>query len=180
MFLFIIIFMLVSLSFGIKIFFNLKQEEAIFISFFGMILITYILGLIGLLKFSIYFLYFLVVISLGYSIYMIFKKKVNFKELITLPFIIYIGILILIYYTFKDINFIYYDEFMFWGTNLKTMLSESCLWASSKVDGIHLIYPPFTALSEFIFCKVNGKFNEGVCYFSIISLLFTSIMTLLR
>lgn len=177
---FIIILMLLTLSFAIKILFKLKEEEAIVISFFGIILITYLFGLLGILGISLYFIYFLMFISFIYIIVSLIEKKVFLKELITLPTIIYIGIIILIYNIFKDYYYAYYDEFMFWGTNLKTMLSESCLWASFKVDGIHLVYPPFTALAEYLFCRINGKFSEGISYFAIISLIFTSLMPLLK
>ena len=88
--------------------------------------------------------------------------------------------MIIIFYKVKDLSYIYYDEFMFWGTNLKTMFSYDLLWAEKSIDGIHLVYPPFTAIVEYIFCKINTIFSEGVTYFAIISLILTSFLPIFK
>lgn len=115
-----------------------------------------------------------------YTIIKLVRKEEKIKELITLPTIIYCVLIFFVYYIVKDVRFTDYDEFMFWGTNLKEMLHNSCLWANSKIDGIHLIYPPYTAIIEYIFCKFNGGFNEGAVYLGMITLMLTSLMPLLK
>ena len=49
-----------------------------------------------------------------------------------------------------------------------------------SIDGIHLVYPPFTAIVEYIFCKINTIFSEGVTYFAIISLILTSFLPIFK
>ena len=158
----IMLFIILSLSFSIKIKLKITQEEAIFMAVFGMVIFSYIVGLVNLLGLSIYIIAIVSLISIIYVIIKLKKKEEKIENLITLPTVIYILVIFLIYYIVKDIKFGYYDEFMFWGTNLKEMVKKSCLWANLQMDGIHLTYPPFTAVSEYIFCKFNKGFNEGV------------------
>ena len=176
----IMLFIILSLSFSIKIKLKITQEEAIFMAVFGMVIFSYIVGLVNLLGLSIYIIAIVSLISIIYVIIKLKKKEEKIENLITLPTVIYILVIFLIYYIVKDIKFGYYDEFMFWGTNLKEMVKKSCLWANLQMDGIHLTYPPFTAVSEYIFCKFNGEFNEGTAYLGMISLMFTSLMPLLK
>lgn len=177
---FIMLLIIVTLSFGIKIKLKISQEESLIIAVFGLGILGYLLGLIEILDISIYIIVALSIISTIYTIIKLKRKEVHIKDIITLPTIIYSITLILIYYIVKDVNFIYYDEYMFWGTNLKAMISKSCLWASSKIEGIHLVYPPFTAIIEYLFCKFNGEFNEGVAYFGIATLMLTTIMPIFK
>lgn len=168
------------ISFALKILLKITEEEAIVISIFGTGLLTYIFGILELLWISTYIIGILALVSMLYVIKRLIKKQEKLKSLMTLPMIIYIIVMFLVYYSVRDIKFAYYDEFMFWGTNLKTMLDKSCLWANAHVDGIHLIYPPFTAIIEYLFCKFSGKFQEGIAYYGIITLIFTAIMPLLK
>ena len=176
----IIMLIILSLSFSIKIKLNIKQEEAIAIAVFGIIILSYFLGLMNVLWISTYVVGILSFVSSLYVIRKLIKKEENIKELLTLPTLIYILILFVIYVLVNDTQFAYYDEFMFWGTNLKVMLNKSCLWANVQVDGIHLIYPPFTAIAEYLFCRFNGGFHEGVTYFAMITLIFTAVMPLFK
>lgn len=180
MIVFVMLFIILSISFGVKIRLKISQEEGILLAVFGMGILTYLLGLVGLLGISIYVILILSIISLIYTIIKLAKKQTTIKELITLPTVIYILVIIFIYYIVKDLKFIDYDEFMFWGTNLKVMFEKSYLWANHLVDGIHLVYPPFTAIIEYIFCKFNGVFNEGVAYFGMITLILTSLIPLFK
>ena len=180
MIVFIILFIILSLSFGIKIKVGLKQEEALVVSLYGITILSFVLGLLNLLMFSIYIIGVLSIVSLVYVVMNLINKKIHIKELLTLPTLIYILGICFIFYIVKELKFNEYDEYMFWGTNLKEMINKGCLWASSKVDGIHLVYPPFTAVTEYIFCKYNGGFSEPIAYFGIISLIFTSLMPLFK
>ena len=176
----IILVLILTISFGIKIKLKITQEEAICISLFGIVLFTYLLGIINLLPLAIYIIPILAVFSLIYTIVKLVKKQEKIKELITLPTIVYCILMIIIYFVVKDLKFQVYDEFMFWGTNLKVMVNQDILWAHSQVDGIHLVYPPFTAIAEYIMCKYNGGFEEGIAYFGIISLMLTSLIPLFK
>ncbi len=176
----IMLSIILSLSFGIKIKWKISQEESIFLATFGTVILVYLMGLINLLASGIYIIIIISVISFIYTIIKLYQKQVKIRQLLTLPTILYCFTMCLAYYIVKDIKFAYYDEFMFWGTNLKVMFEESCLWANSVVDGIHLVYPPFTAIMEYICCKFNGSFNEGVTYFGIITLMITAIIPIFK
>ncbi len=180
MFLFYVIFFLLSLSISIKEIIKIKIEEALTVSLFGTFLLLYIFGLFNLLKFGLYFTLIITIATFINDIILIIKRKIKIKEIITLPLIIYIIIIFIIYHQAIKLNFVYYDEFMFWGTNLKTMFSYDLLWAEKSIDGIHLVYPPFTAIVEYIFCKINTIFSEGVTYFAIISLILTSFLPIFK
>lgn len=176
----IMLLIILSISFGIKIKLKISQEESLLVAVFGMVLFAYILGIFNLLWLSIYLIVITSVISFIYVLINLIKKKIKIRELITLPTIIYVLVIIFIYYIVKDLKFIAYDEFMFWGTNLKVMFEKSCLWAHQSIDGIHLVYPPFTSIAEYLFCKINGAYNEGIVYFGMITLIATSLMPLFK
>lgn len=63
-----------------------------------------------------------------------------------------------IWYFVKDSKFVSIDEYMFWGYNLKEMLANSCPWASYKIEGIHLTYPPFVGTCGVCFLQVEWCF----------------------
>lgn len=176
----IMLFIILSISFGIKIKLKTTQEEAIVIAVFGMVIIAYILGIFNLLGLSIYAIGICSLISTIYTIIKLIKKEEKIKNLITLPTVIYTLTILFTYYIVKDIKLGFYDEYMFWGINLKEMVNKSYLWANSQMDGIHLVYQPFTAVAEYIFCKFNGAYNEGIAYLGIISLMITSMMPVLK
>ena len=180
MFLFYVIFFLLSLSISIKEILKIKIEEALTVSLFGTFLLLYIFGLFNLLKFGLYFTLIITIATFINDIILIIKRKIKIKEIITLPLIIYIIIIFIIYHQAIKLNFVYYDEFMFWGTNLKTMFSYDLLWAEKSIDGIHLVYPPFTALAEYFFLKIHQEFNEGIAYFGIILLIISSLLPILK
>ena len=180
MFLFYVIFFLLSLSISIKEILKIKIEEALTVSLFGTFLLLYIFGLFNLLKFGLYFTLIITIATFINDIILIIKRKIKIKEIITLPLIIYIIIIFIIYHQAIKLNFVYYDEFMFWGTNLKTMFSYDLLWAEKSIDGIHLVYPPFTALAEYFFLKIHQEFNEGIAYFGIILLINSSLLPILK
>lgn len=176
----IMLFIILSISFAIKIKLNISQEESLLIAVFGMTILGYLLGLINLLVLSVYIIAFIAAIALIYTLIKLKKKEIKVKEIITIPTIIYCITIGFIYYIVKDISFSYYDEYMFWGANLKEMFYKSYLWAHHSIDGIHTIYPPFTAITEYIFLKFNGIYREGIAYFAIVTLILTAFMPLLK
>lgn len=178
----VIIFLIgiISYSFSINIRFKLKQEEAIVVAFLETILFTYVLGLLNILGVCIYAYILLFIISIAYNIYSIKTKNIKIKSLITLPSILYYLLIILVYFKFRDDKFIFYDEFMFWGTNVKFMLEKNVLWGSKAIEAVHQVYPPITGVEQYVFCKLNNGFSEGICYLAMITLLVTPIMLLFR
>lgn len=180
MIVFNVLFCILSLAFGIRIMLKISTEVAVFVATFGTVLFVYVLGLINLLSLSAFIVSLLTIIAFVYVLISIIKRKVKLPELFTFPVLLYILVMFVIWYFIKDSKFISIDEYMFWGYNLKEMLANSCLWASYKVEGIHLTYPPFAGLVEYVFCKLNGGFSEAVTYFALDTLMLTSLMPLFK
>ena len=100
--------------------------------------------------------------DLNINLYSIITKKVKLKDLITIPSLLYYILVVCIYFGYKNMRFVYYDEFMFWGTNVKLMFSKNALWADSMIDAVHQVYPPFSGVTQYVFCKLNNGFSEGI------------------
>lgn len=175
---YLIIIMSISSCLTLKT--KLKQEQSILVSFLGINIFTYILGLFNLLKYSIFLIYLISGIALIYLIVLLVKEKSRIKQIITLPTIIYIFLLCLTYIFVQKLSFSEYDEFMFWGTNLKTMVNKNILWANKAFDGIHLTYQPFAAINEYVFCQYNGFYSESSAYFGMITFLITLVLPIFK
>ncbi len=179
----IILIYIIFCSASINLILKVEQEEAILIAFLGTFLLVYVLGIFNLLFISTWILLILLIFSMVFVICKLIKEKDRrkiIKRMLTLPAIIYYILLIGIYIFCQKLNFIYYDEFMFWGTNVKNMFIQNTLWANELIDGVHLVYPPYMGIIEYIFCKTNGNFDEGMCYFAIISTMLTLITVTLK
>lgn len=118
--------------------------------------------------------------DLNINLYSIITKKVKLKDLITIPSLLYYILVVCIYFGYKNMRFVYYDEFMFWGTNVKLMFSKNALWADSMIDAVHQVYPPFSGVTQYVFCKLNNGFSEGICYVALIVLMATPLLLIFR
>ena len=76
MFLFYVIFFLLSLSISIKEILKIKIEEALTVSLFGTFLLLYIFGLFNLLKFGLYFTLIITIATFINDIILIIKRNV--------------------------------------------------------------------------------------------------------
>lgn len=156
-----------------------KQENSILLTFLSTGIFTYVLGLINLMKFSIYIILALTVISIIYLIYAFIKKKVKVKEIITPGTIIYFITIFVVTWFVKGTFYTEWDEFSHWGSNLKAMVSYDLLWSNQIYDGVHVVYPPFAGIIEYIVCKLNGGFAEDVSYVGITFFVITLLMPFL-
>ena len=156
-----------------------KQENSILLTFLSTGIFTYVLGLINLMKFSIYIILALTVISIIYLIYAFIKKKVKVKEIITPGTIIYFITIFIVTWFVKGTFYTEWDEFSHWGSNLKAMVSYDLLWSNQIYDGVHVVYPPFAGIIEYIVCKLNGGFAEDVSYVGITFFVITLLMPFL-
>ena len=100
----IMLFIILSISFGIKIKLKTTQEEAILISVFGMVIIAYVLGVFNLLGLSIYAIGICSLASTIYTIKKLIRKEEKIKNIITLPTVIYILTILFTYYIVKDVK----------------------------------------------------------------------------
>lgn len=155
---------ILSISSCLTIKFNFKNENSILITFLGINLLIYILGLFNIMIFGLYIIYILSLISIVYIIYSIIKKKIDYKEILTLGTILYIVFSLALAIVLKNTHFSAWDEFSHWGPNLKAMVNNDLFWANAKWDGIHVVYQPLAGIMEYIFCKLNSGFCEDIAY----------------
>lgn len=160
---FLIIILSISSCLTIK--FKLKNEKSILITFLGINLLIYILGLLNIMVFGLYISYILSFLSIVYIIYSIIKKKIDYKKILTLGTILYIVCSLTLAIVLKNTHFSAWDEFSHWGPNLKAMVNNDLFWSNSKWDGIHVVYQPLAGIMEYIFCKLNSGFSEDIAYF---------------
>src|SRR5699024_4499950 len=57
--------------------------------------------------------------------------------------------------------------------------SYDLLWSNQIYDGVHVVYPPFAGIIEYIVCKLNGGFAEDVSYVGITFFVITLLMPFL-
>lgn len=162
-------FIIVILSIAVSQRLKTKIENAIPISFMGMVILVYILGLFGMLRYCIYFINIITVISFIYIVYSITnhirnKKIEEFADRIITPgFIVFCLLYILFLLITKNRILEFIDEFRHWGMAVKSMFE------SGEFLGKHMRfteYPPFTAIFEYIFLMYKGEFSESTILFA--------------
>ena len=177
-----ILFLLIIFSYSIFITLTtkFKIESSIFISFSGIGLILYLFGLFGGLHLAFWLIILLSTLFLIYDLYMLFRRKIEIKKVITVGSILFILITLILFFITKDMHFTEWDEFSHWGFNIKSMLEYDLLWGDSKMELIHGNYPPFIGIIEYFICKLNGGFSEGLTIFSINIFMFSFILLLFK
>ena len=154
------------------------------ISCIGIVLVSFLFGMIGLLNFSIYLIciisYILLFISLGLYI----KSKTLFaqiKHIFSPPFIIWIILIIAICFFHDGRLLIEWDEFSHWGDAVKTMYVINDFYSARNSLSAFQTYLPGISLFELYF-EVIGciEFNESVLYISYDIFSFTLTLSLLR
>lgn len=151
--------------------FNKRFEETIIIDIFSIIIVLYIFGMIGILKYGCYFLAIIAFILYAYSIYKLIKDKALFKQLfkniVTPAFILWIIANIFIIYINFGRMFYNWDEFTHWGTAVYDMYSINALSNSSKSLISMYSYPPGLPIFEYFFEFFHFTgFREWICYFA--------------
>lgn len=172
----IILFLLMILSgsFFACISFNKRFEEILPISTTLMIAISFLFGIFGLLKYSIYALLAITIMLYGIGIYKIVKNG-KFNEFITnffTPgFLIYIILSIFFLVTIKGKMFDSWDEFSHWGDIVKVMTTIDDFGTNPMSKSIFQTYPPGMSLFQYLIEKLNylvyhQVFTEWLAYFA--------------
>lgn len=160
--------------------FKFKQESSVTIAFMGSALFLYLAGLIDLMKYAVYIIYIAAIVSFGYIIFCIIKKKIKIKEIITPGIIIYAIVILAMTYIVKDTYYSEWDEFSHWGANLKAMVQHDLFWSNNIYDGVHVVYTPIAGIVEYFFCKINGGFAEDVSYMAINTFIITLLLPICK
>lgn len=162
--------------FGYALIFHILARKKVSVSIFfaisSIIVAIFILGMLDLLKFGTYFVFYGGILSLGYFIYA-YKDKV-LQALISIPVVVYFLSSILYLYLMQDAAFFFWDEYSHWGAFIKEMYYFGHFYDSSSVAA-HLRYPPGISIWDYFIVLPTG-FSEGSVYFAYFLLLFSSVL----
>lgn len=176
----IAIMIYISIGTSITQRFKFRQESSVTIAFLGTTLFLYIAGFIDLMKYAVYIIYIFAIISFGYTIWGIIKKKIRINQIITPGIILYVISILAMTAIVKDTYYYEWDEFSHWGANLKAMVQYDLFWSNDIYDGVHVVYPPIAGIVEYFFCKINGGFAEDVSYMAINTFIITLLLPICK
>lgn len=161
----LIFFILLSTS--ISFYFQIHIFKSIVVGTFSTILVLYVFGLFGLLRFGLYVVVIILFLSF---IYALLKRTKSFFEFIfKIDLIVNIAIIGLIGYFIIYINkerfFYQYDEFAHWGLMIKEMLRLDQFYSVKASNLIsHKDYPPIIVLYEYLWVQIIRSYRESYVY----------------
>lgn len=176
----ITVLMILSLSLLLNYKFNVKLNYSFLIISLFFAIILYLFGLFKGLEIGVYFILIISLISFIYLLFMLIKKKIKIRDIFNLPTFIFLIISFILYILLLNTHYSNWDEFAHWGPNLKAMLEYDTFWANQEWNGTHIAYPPLIGLFEYLFCKINGGFNEGISYFAINIMILSALMIFIK
>lgn len=156
------------------IYFRKNVSVSIFLSITSIITILFIFGMVGILKYGTYLLFYggialLLVLGIKY------KEKL-FTAVKSVPFIIYTISAIVYLYLMKDAQLFFWDEYSHWGAYIKEMYYFHKFYDASSVAA-NLSYPPGVSIWDYFIVFPTG-FTEGKLYFAYFLILFGSTLVM--
>lgn len=173
------LFLILSLSYFIKVKFKINEYYIPFIVLCLIGIELFLFGLVDQMKFGYYLIVLSGIFSFVYLIFLILKRKLVIKDFISAPIFFFTIVEVLLYIVLKNTHYSNWDEFAHWGPNLKAMVHYDLLWANKVWTGNHISYPPFIGIIEYFFCRLSGGFSESVSYFGINSLIISALLPIL-
>ena len=168
------------ISNSLKNMFKIKEKYTIIFSTSIIFVFLYLCGLLNVLKVGIYIIYLFTTIGFIYLLYLLIKKKIKIKELLSPIFIYYVLIALVLYIITINANFTQWDEFSHWGSNLKFMFYNDNLWANKLWEGVHECYPPLAGIVEYLGLKLNNGYSEAMSFFAIDLFMLSLITPMLK
>lgn len=152
----IFIISLLLISATLAILFQKRIEECFLISISGIILILYISGLFTTFIPGIYFIYFLIILSLVVFGIIIVKKGIaglkNYTSILATPGLVaYLFFFCLFWYATRGKLFTVWDEFSHWGLVIKNELAFHDFGNVQGATTIFRGYPPATSLLVYFY-----------------------------
>lgn len=153
-------------------YFNRKFEEVLPITCIGIVLISFLLGLVGLLKISTLVICVIATILLIIGIYKSIRSKAIKNLLLntfTPGFVIFIVLIIVMFLGVYNKVFDSCDEFSHWGDIVKVMTILKDFGTNPNSYSLFKSYPPGMALFQFTLEEINifvtkEAFSEWLCY----------------
>lgn len=167
----IILIYLILISFSLFLLFRYDEriEDTLPYTFILIIIFLFLMGLIGLLKASVYIVAILGCLSFLYVIYVFIKVKNRrkiLKKIFTPGFVIYNFFFIFFLFYHHGRLLTNWDEFTHWGDVVKVMYTINDFSTNSKSLSAFQTYLPGISLFQYFFQVLIGKFNESYLFFS--------------
>lgn len=156
-----------SVFFSIK--FKNKIDNNFIIWIMSIILILYLFGLLGILKFGYYLVILISTFLFLYDIYYIFKNRSdkNLRGLLLTKGLTTFILMFLAFILIHHGRVIYsFDEFSHWGDVVKAMYTTDAFSTSPLSMSAFQSYPPAMSLFQYLWVKVAGNFDESLLYIS--------------
>lgn len=132
-------------------------------AFFFAVLITYFLGLIGMLTWS-----FFVFLTVGIAI--LFKQRAGPKPILDFTPLLVPTVFLIVWINAVpgDFKFVNWDEFASWGPNIKALTLDNALYTNAgsngEVGGGYKGYPPGQQLMQYLFTSSAGWSEQHVVW----------------
>lgn len=162
--LFIMFIILLVMAAFISIRFKKDISDTIFLSLCIIMLLLFILGVLGLLKYSVILIMLLTIFLLLYDIYSIIIDKKLIKKFLLKPALLYMIIAFIITGIIYSNAYIkVWDEFSHWALYVKNIFNSDKLWDSSFTS-VSNGYPPIISIFQYFLMKLNNTYNEAYLY----------------
>ena len=165
----------------ISMMFSLKLHKKIGVTFFITIatisLIEFLLGIVGLLKFTKYLIFVITWIGIVYIIYN-FNKNKNVKEYLKrniCDLLFFTIIYFLLNIILKNKQIINHNELGHWGLLVKNIFYSDSL-PKVNTNLIYVGYPPIVGIWEYFFCNFFYLFKDEYLYIAHSVLQFSLIL----
>ena len=99
------------LALALAVRFNKKIEETVSLSLMALVFVIYACGLAGILKIGIYVDLGLIVLSIGYLIFMLFKDRARVRASLFTWGCLALGFYIIFFHTFSYLNLTFFYSF---------------------------------------------------------------------
>jgi len=154
------------------IYFKKSVSVSIFFAISAIISFGYIFGMLDVLKYGIYLLFYFGIVLLLFFVFKFQTKML--KAMKSVPFIVFVFCSVIYLYFMKDAHLFFWDEYSHWGAFIKEMYYFNHFYDASSVAA-NLSYPPGISVWDYFIVKPTG-FHEGSLYFAYFLILFSSTL----
>jgi len=153
-------------------FFKKSVSTSIFFTISAIITTLFLFGMVGLLKFGTYVIFYLGIATFIYMAVM-FRDKFNLF-IASVPFVIFTFSAVIYLSLMQDAKLFFWDEYSHWGAFIKEMYYFGEFYGANSVAA-HLRYPPGISIWDYFIVLPTG-FSEGSLYFAYFLILFSSVL----
>ena len=160
-----ILLMLLALGFAAALAWRRRFEQTLPLVCGLIILVLYVFGLMGALRYGVFFIAAAAVACAGYTAYMLWRhpdvRAQLFSSLLTPGLLVFVLFAALLYWMNIGRLLSEWDEFTHWGLVVKNMVNLDAFGNTPGATTYFLDYPPGSALFLYFFQAFYPTFNES-------------------